>query len=286
MNALRAMYAEQGFAILPNFVSPDQITAMKQRAEELVDTFDPYHVQRSVFTTERDRHVDDAYFLSSGDKIRFFFEENVFDKKGELLCEKRHAINKIGHALHALDPVFAPFSSSPEVAELARMLGYVRPMVVQSMYIFKQPGVGGAVNPHQDTTFLYTDPPSCCGLWIALEDATLSNGCLWAIPGSHRTQAVPTRFVRTSIDDYDAGVQFLPLSSPDQEVIANSYFVPLEVPAGTCIVLHGATVHKSEANRSPISRHAYSLHFIEQYETQYLQDNWLQPTDKNTFVEL
>lgn len=54
-------------------------------------------------------------------------------------------------------------------------------------YIFKQPKIGGEVTAHQDSTFLYTCPrQTCLGLWLALEDATLLNGCLWVRPGSHR----------------------------------------------------------------------------------------------------
>lgn len=57
------------------------------------------------------------------------------------------------------------------------------PPALQSMYIFKQPSIGGVVVPHQDSTFIHTTPLSCVGLWWALEDATKDNGCLWALPG-------------------------------------------------------------------------------------------------------
>ncbi len=50
--------------------------------------------------------------------------------------------------------------------------------------------------PHQDSTFLCTDPPSVVGLWWALEDATKTNGCLWTLPGAH-TKGVARRFIRT-----------------------------------------------------------------------------------------
>jgi ectoine hydroxylase-related dioxygenase (phytanoyl-CoA dioxygenase family) len=43
------------------------------------------------------------------------------------------------------------------------------------------------VVPHQDNSFIYTEPQTCTGLWLALEDATILNGCLWAIPGSHKS---------------------------------------------------------------------------------------------------
>merc|ERR1711976_562899 len=69
---------------------------------------------------------------------------------------------------------------------LCKIFGYLDPVIVQSMYIFKQPGIGGEVTPHQDGTYIYTDPLRAMGVWIALEDATLENGCLWFVPGSHK----------------------------------------------------------------------------------------------------
>jgi hypothetical protein len=53
--------------------------------------------------------------------------------------------------------------------------------MVQSMYIFKQPRIGGPVDAHQDSTFLYTTPQSVTGFWWAVEDATLNNGCLYVL---------------------------------------------------------------------------------------------------------
>lgn len=54
------------------------------------------------------------------------------------------------------------------------------------MIICKQPEIGGAVPSHQDSTFLFTEAPSAVGFWYALEDATLENGCLSFLPGSHK----------------------------------------------------------------------------------------------------
>lgn len=54
------------------------------------------------------------------------------------------------------------------------------------------------MKPHQDASYLYTEPRSLYGFWIALDDATEENGCLWFIPGSHKEDEIPYRFVRNS----------------------------------------------------------------------------------------
>ena len=125
-------------------------------------------------------HAGDRYFRESGGAIRFFFEEHATDQPVAL------ALNKIGHALHDLDPVFDRISRQPRMAALARALGLVQPLLLQSMYLFKQPQIGAEVGWHQDATYLCTRPVTVTGLWIALDDADRDNGCLMALPGGHR----------------------------------------------------------------------------------------------------
>jgi phytanoyl-CoA hydroxylase len=145
--------------------------------------FDPQTVT-SIFEAGGDqRHAADRYFQESGDTIRFFFEKGAFDERGQLTKDKHAALNKIGHAMHDLDPVFERFSRDPKLANLARSLGLEDPGLVQSMVIFKPPFIGGEVECHQDASFLHTDPVSVTGFWFALEDADESNGCLLGIPG-------------------------------------------------------------------------------------------------------
>ena len=125
-------------------------------------------------------------FLASGSTTWCFFEEGAFDPDGELTQPKQLSINKIGHAQHDLDDEFERFAYQPALAEVAADIGLVDPLALQTMYIFKQPLIGGEVGCHQDATFLYTDPMTVTGFWFAIEDATLDNGCLWAAPGGHR----------------------------------------------------------------------------------------------------
>lgn len=269
--SLRDMLEQDGFLVLPEFFSPHEAAVLMERAQALVEAWDPSEV-RSIFSTHEQTRTSDDYFLSSGAEIRFFFEEEAFDAQGELRQSKALSINKLGHALHELDPVFEAFSRAPRLAQLVEALGFQQPQLLQSMYIFKQPHIGGEVVCHQDATFLYTEPLSVMGFWFALQDATLENGCLWAVPGGHR-QGLKKRFCRAAT----GGTRFDLL---DPTPLDETGAVPLEVKAGTLIVLHGLLPHRSGANRSEFSRHAYTLHMVEA-AAHYPSDNWLQrPADR------
>lgn len=260
-----AEYLANGSLVINGFVDTATCDELRARAAEMVHEFDPAEVV-SIFSTHEQNRTTDDYFLTSGDKIRFFFEENAFNADGTLKYQKEKSINKIGHALHDLDPVFERFSCSQEIKNLATAIGMKNPLLLQSMYIFKQPNIGGEVTCHQDSTFLYTDPIDIVGLWFALEDATIENGCLWAIPGGHRS-GLKSRWVR--------GPEGMRFEIFDTEPWPEDQLVPLEVSKGSLIVLHGLLPHRSFENRSSRSRHAYTLHLISG-DANYPADNWLQ----------
>jgi len=268
-----AQYQRDGLLVLPNFVDRAACDRLRARAEELVREFDPAGVV-SVFSTHEQTRTSDDYFLESGDKIRFFFEENAFHPDGSLRQSRERSINKIGHALHDLDPVFDAFSRAAQIKRLVSDLGIVDPLLLQSMYIFKQPTIGGEVTCHQDATFLFTQPLRMVGLWFALEDATVENGCLWAIPGGHKL-GLKSRFVRAD----GGGTRFEVF---DDSVWPEDKARPLEVEKGTVIVLHGLLPHLSRENRSASSRHAYTLHVIDA-SSDYPEDNWLRRSAEMPF---
>lgn len=265
-----AGYERDGFLVLPGFASAESCRSLRHAAESIVDRFEPDEA-RTVFTTDEQERVSDRNFLRSGSGIHCFFEEEAFDDRGVLRQDKALSINKIGHAMHDLDPAFEAFTYTPQLAGVATDIGLTDALALQSMYIFKQPHIGGEVGCHQDATFLYTDPVSVTGFWFALEDATLENGCLWAAPGGHRT-SLRKVFQRAGATD-DDGTVFDVLDPA--RLPAPTELVPLEVEAGTMIVLHGLLPHWSDVNRSAVSRHAYSVHCISAHAA-YPAWNWLQ----------
>lgn len=261
-----AHYQLHGYLALPGFKPAAELQALRARAQAIVEAFEPGE-QVSIFTTREQVRTTDDYFLGSGDQIRCFFEEEAFGPEGQLRQAKALSINKIGHALHDLDPVFDAFSHGPALAGVAAGLGLAQPQLWQSMYIFKQPGIGGEVGWHQDATFFDTQPLSVTTFWFALEDATLDNGCLWVEPGGHRGP-LRERFVREGnrvcMEKLDA------TPWPDARSA-----IPLEVAAGTLLVFHGLLPHYSAPNRSASSRHAYTLH-VTDGQARYSPANWLQ----------
>ena len=262
---MRAAYDRDGFLILEKFASGEECDSLLERIEHLVDRFDPAAL-KTVFDTSEQGHARDRYFRESGDKIRYFFEPGAFDATGTLVADKHQALNKVGHALHDLDPVFDAFCRSPKLAALASGLSIADPGLIQSMFMFKSARIGGEVSWHQDATFLSTQPESCVGLWFALEDASVENGCLFGLPGAHKGP------VKERYHYNDAGDLTMQVADPAPWPVEGQ--VALEAPRGTLIVLHGAAPHYSGPNLSAKARRAFALHVIDR-AAHWRADNWL-----------
>ena len=257
-------WKDNGYLIIENFKTNEECDELIQRSKELIEEQD-FNNQQSVFDTISQTHNDDNYFLESGDKIRFFFEEKANLSENNIKTNKQYIVNKIGHALHDLDDKFINFSKNQDLDNIAKAIGFEDPLLLQSMYIFKQPKIGGEVVCHQDSTFLITEPESTVGFWFALEDANKENGCLQVASGGHKG---PLRklFKREN-------------NKMKMEELSNEPFPEtdtfVEVKKGSLVLLHGRLPHYSCENKSPNSRHAYTLHVIDG-KTKYLDYNWLQ----------
>ena len=262
-------FRDDGFLVVPNFVSDQRCLQLRERAMKLAELHVPSPEEATVFTADgKPQHTSDDYFLTSGEQIRCFFEKDAFDEDGNLRAEPHLALNKLGHAMHDLDPVFDSFSRTPELAAVASDIGMRDPVLLQSMYIFKQPHIGGEVTCHTDHTYLWTEPQSVVGFWFAIDDATNENGCMWALPGGHR---LPVRSRSRLNESRTATV--MDVLDPEPYPLGNLQC--LEAKRGTLVLLDGAVPHLSAANTSDKPRHAYTIHAIDGV-AQYPDDNWLQ----------
>ena len=317
-------FDKHGFVLVPSFSHSREIEAMKTFMQNLVNNqWDP-NQSTHVFRTD-DKQVEaqakSDYFLDSANKTHFFAEKDAMDENGNLKKEyvqnRIAALNKAGHGMHTTPGPFQTYTQSAKVTNLLTELGWEDPIVPQSMYIFKQAKIGGEVTSHQDSSFLYTTPrQTCIGLWLALDDATVENGCLWVRPGSHsedvRRQFVrnPDHFGESLVYDSNNGdpaqpqmvfrqlnengeVDWegkLPVNSADANFngLYKNGFIPIPCKAGDLLVFNGQVDHLSLQNVSSRERHTFQLHCIEgeQASVKWSNENWLQYPTNVPFMRL
>ena len=269
-------YRNDGFLVLKDALATRQIEDLRSAALKIVNEFDIDN-HREVFTTsDRDSGRDD-YFFDSAQNVHCFLEEDALDQSGKLLKPARLAINKIGHAMHDLNPVFGAFCRQPLFGRILRDIGYESPLLWQTMYIFKQPHIGGEVRWHQDGSYLVTEPATVTGIWVAIEDANRDNGCLWVQPGGHLSPLRETYQVDWSKREGT-------LTDLDKtRWPAADEAIAVEVQAGSMVIFHDHMPHYSSQNRSDRSRHAFTMHVAEQ-SAEWSGRNWLQRPALGDFI--
>lgn len=260
-------YIRDGIVCIPNFVPVAYTDFLRESMAKLVDE-EAHRRSKEASNTPLTSfeatgsgshgYLSDAYFLESGDKIRYFLEPG----QSQVSIA---SLNKVAHALHTDNGPFQEYSSHPSFRSIARRFGLQHPSVVQSMYILKPPRVGTAVGAHQDSTWIHTRPFSCVAIWTALDDSTVHNSCLLALKGSHKTH-VPLSAKASLIDGKSV------LSGPLPDVPLDK-MEPLECPRGSIVIFNGQVVHGSSGNASDKQRHAYTVHMVDD-AAQWSDDNW------------
>jgi phytanoyl-CoA hydroxylase len=226
-------YHQQGYLVMPHVFTVAEMNKLKHAANRIVDDFDPASTA-AIFTTKDRSITRDDYFLDSADKVSCFFEEDAFTQDGHLKQEKSLSINKIGHALHQLEPAFTRFAEDQRIRDIAVDVGLAKPQIHQSMYIFKQPRIGGEISWHQDASFFLTAPISVTTFWFAIEDATIENGCL-QVPAEPGDFPLREQFIRHDSDE----TEMRPLHDLSWPASA----LPIEIEAGGLIIFNGLLPH-------------------------------------------
>jgi hypothetical protein len=142
------------------------------------------------------------------------------------------------HHPHKVSSVMAAAMAHPRIVDVLTSVIGPDVKAMQSMLFIKAEGKPGQAW-HQDEYFIPTRDRSLTAVWLALDDATVDNGCLWVLPGSHRPGVI---YPNREHDDprYDCTLESYGFAAADA--------VPVEVPAGAAVVFNGYLLHKSNPN--------------------------------------
>jgi len=177
------------------------------------------------------------------------------------------------HFPHKLSPVIARSLSHPRVTDILTHIIGPNVKCMQSMLFVKGPGKPGQ-SWHQDEYYIPTRDRSLGAAWIAIDDASVDNGCLWIIPGSHRRGVIVRRIPGRNPEFAETDTLEL---GPNEE----DRCVPVEVKAGSVVFFHGYVFHSSRRNRtSDCFRMALVNHYMSAESLlPWDQDGKLPPTE-------
>ena len=149
------------------------------------------------------------------------------------------------------EPEFGEFACEPDLlALLAELLGDDIDLFL-SQFIFKNPGAYG--QPwHQDALYFHMEPQAQIGVWLAVTRATLENGCLHVLPGSHREP------IHAHVADRRPNSNYGYLEIVDHDMSAST---PVLMDAGDLLVFHSRLMHRSTDNASEEIRAAMVYHY-------------------------
>jgi len=214
-----AFYRENGFLIIDNFLSAEELETWRHAVTQAV-------AQRA------DRKLRDGRWRSTGS-----YDDNVFVQRINL-WEDHEGVRRL-----MLDAELGYM-----VAELAGIDG-VR--IWHDQALIKQPW-GNPTGWHLDNPFWSFSSRDAISIWIALDDSTLENGCLYFLPGTHKTATFDKVEVTQNIGDlFKAYPAWAMLKS-----------VPAVMKAGACSFHNGLIAHGAGANMTPGNRRAMSCAYM------------------------
>lgn len=207
--------------------------------------------------------VNNLFSSAEIDAIEAFFEdykqngESVYDdgsRLGEIDITKQQlrAMHPHRYSKQALE-----WALNQRVTTVLHILLKRSPLLAQTMYYFKPPGAKGQ-GMHQDNFYLLAEPASCIAAWTAIDPATVDNGCLHVVPGSHRDDIhCPQEAKAEGWMDYgDSHIRPFP---------RDAKAIPLEVPRGSTAFFGGQMIHGSGPNRTKsTSRRTFIGHYVDE----------------------
>jgi phytanoyl-CoA hydroxylase len=221
-------YEKNGYVVVEGLISKQDLATVRQHVDDL---------QQTILEQQAARKAEAKVgYLTEG---------------GGTAVAAKPALRKLSE-LAPVDPLFRRIASTPEILDIVSALtGGGRRIMLYSDQIFLKPAFCGSEKPlHQDNSY-FKVTPHIAGItcWMALDDATIENGCMNYIPGSHKLGMISHKAIKDT-----------PHLVPDGSVKLDVE-VPVPIPAGACIFHHLLCLHSSKANSSPNPRRAYALHY-------------------------
>jgi ectoine hydroxylase-related dioxygenase (phytanoyl-CoA dioxygenase family) len=219
----RAGYERDGYVVVEELVSADEVAALRERVREYT------HGGRPT------------------DRLRIQVEPRV--QRGEMsVSHPGDGVRKIDGLVEG-DDLFRALGLHPKiVAILDQILGPDLKMFRNSL-LLKPPEVGSQKGWHQDSPYWPIEPMALCSCWFPLDDATPENGCMAVLPGWHRRDPLPHVSVT---DDY--------VIREDAIDPAAGLLVPMR--AGSGLFFHSLLPHYTAPNRSDRWRRAIALSYM------------------------
>lgn len=220
--ALTIHYQREGFLVTENLLPNDLITALRDRITDIAAGHVPSFPPRDIeFEPSRDGGVS-----TTPRKINRCAENDSVFMSAVRRCEILDIVERL---------------IGPDI----KLFG--------SQCFMKPPG--GVQKPyHQDSAYFTIEPQSQVTCWIALDDATVENGCMWVIPGSHRD----------GICDHSQPWEVagrVDMQVPDKE-IDRSRETPITLTAGSCSFHHSVLLHRSGPNQTDSHRRGLAVHYM------------------------
>ncbi|HYF51478.1 MAG TPA: phytanoyl-CoA dioxygenase family protein [Planctomycetota bacterium] len=225
-------YNENGYIVVKNLISPENLAKVRQKVDDIQNTI----LEAQAAARKRNSGVDFIVEPGSG---------------GGTAVAAKPVLRKLAE-LAPNDEFFRSIASSQNILDVVSALtGGNRGVYLYSDQVFLKPAFCGSEKPlHQDNSY-FKVTPNTAGVtcWMALDDATIENGCMHYIPGTHKLGRIPHKEIKNT-----------PHLTPESDTPFGNE-VPVPIPAGAAIFHNLLTLHSSKANTSPHSRRAWALHF-------------------------
>jgi ectoine hydroxylase-related dioxygenase (phytanoyl-CoA dioxygenase family) len=233
----RQAFLRDGYVVVDGLISSEDVRRISDHLEEM---------QRDVAAAETTGKASVDFLVEPGGGV-----------------QTRPAIRKFTN-LARHDEILRRIASAPAITAVVADLTGGDQIMLYSDQAFLKPAQCGSAKPlHQDNSYFKIEPDTAgVTCWIAIDDATLENGCMRYIPGSHRLGRVRHKEIPNT-----------PHLIPDTDRRLGAE-VAVPIPAGSCIFHHLCSLHSSGANTSTKSRRAWTLHYASRAATNYGIQPW------------